>query len=537
MVPKRIRTVEGSCWPCKDRRVICDLQHPECSRCASSGRVCSYSKVRLKWCNGIAARGRFAGRNSPVSASATSSTSTATGAGIYSGAGEGSSLPQRNPDDDDCSTVVSLSPPGLGFSLLSAAGLEPTLVMTADHLMLYFQYEVVDRFNVARDRLQVDVGSACKDPVLLQSVTAVANAHHFLYARRSPRDETILEKKMARLSAIRMFRERLQMPCFRQQQQQAVAEVDSQLDTTAVKDLFVTNVLLCILDGIIEPEDEGAATYLHFRGGRAILTQWGFLDQLFRVKKGLCALMLSIFVTIDLTQALLSGEAPYFSPPTWTDFAESDSWWGILSPGDPFLEIMGIFSHLAHLGNQIRTTGVPPPPSELLSILNALGQEGSHAAKESGFVTSPPGSPTQPTSPSDMDDCGPLDYDQSWEIFCSAYRQAALIYVYRVLCNLPVTHPLVQQTTEVGLQAICETRLAGKLSHCLIFPALVIGSQCLAPEQRGSLRKSLLTTATFLYFGSIPVMDQFLQDLWARSDPDVSWWDCFASISRKTFLF
>ncbi|CAG8186286.1 unnamed protein product [Penicillium nalgiovense] len=44
MPPKRERTVQGSCWPCKQRRVKCDLGKPLCQRCISSGAKCCYDK-------------------------------------------------------------------------------------------------------------------------------------------------------------------------------------------------------------------------------------------------------------------------------------------------------------------------------------------------------------------------------------------------------------------------------------------------------------------------------------------------------------
>lgn len=46
---KRPRIVEGSCWPCKSRRVKCDLGKPCCSRCQTSGSECNYDKVLLRW--------------------------------------------------------------------------------------------------------------------------------------------------------------------------------------------------------------------------------------------------------------------------------------------------------------------------------------------------------------------------------------------------------------------------------------------------------------------------------------------------------
>lgn len=47
---RRKRIVEGSCWPCKQRRVKCDLQKPSCRRCVASGTEdCSYDRILLRW--------------------------------------------------------------------------------------------------------------------------------------------------------------------------------------------------------------------------------------------------------------------------------------------------------------------------------------------------------------------------------------------------------------------------------------------------------------------------------------------------------
>lgn len=49
MPEKRVRTTEGSCWPCKQKRVKCDLQKPNCRKCVGSGAKCNYNKVLIKW--------------------------------------------------------------------------------------------------------------------------------------------------------------------------------------------------------------------------------------------------------------------------------------------------------------------------------------------------------------------------------------------------------------------------------------------------------------------------------------------------------
>lgn len=49
MPPKRERTVQGSCWPCKQRRVRCDLTRPLCRKCILSGAKCCYDKILIRW--------------------------------------------------------------------------------------------------------------------------------------------------------------------------------------------------------------------------------------------------------------------------------------------------------------------------------------------------------------------------------------------------------------------------------------------------------------------------------------------------------
>lgn len=45
----RVRTVQGSCWPCKKRRIKCDLAKPVCQRCVSVGATCNYNAQLIRW--------------------------------------------------------------------------------------------------------------------------------------------------------------------------------------------------------------------------------------------------------------------------------------------------------------------------------------------------------------------------------------------------------------------------------------------------------------------------------------------------------
>ena len=49
-ISKRRRIVEGLCWPCKQRRIKCDLRKASCRRyVASNSESCSYGKVLVHW--------------------------------------------------------------------------------------------------------------------------------------------------------------------------------------------------------------------------------------------------------------------------------------------------------------------------------------------------------------------------------------------------------------------------------------------------------------------------------------------------------
>ncbi|KAF4978556.1 hypothetical protein FZEAL_5089 [Fusarium zealandicum] len=49
MAKHRVRVVEGSCWPCRKRRIKCDLTKPVCSRCVKVGAACDYNTRLIRW--------------------------------------------------------------------------------------------------------------------------------------------------------------------------------------------------------------------------------------------------------------------------------------------------------------------------------------------------------------------------------------------------------------------------------------------------------------------------------------------------------
>ncbi|KAH6703219.1 fungal-specific transcription factor domain-containing protein [Leptodontidium sp. MPI-SDFR-AT-0119] len=446
MPPPRIRTVEGSCWGCKERRVICDLTLPACSKCLKIGRRCDYGKVRLRWTDCVASRGRLAGKKIP----------------LY----------------------------------------QPTaLIKTADHHMLYFSQEVLPRFTISNSVMHLDLAELSKDPVLLQSIVAVANAHA---TYRSANEKALsLSKIEDRNSALRLFRKHLMGA--------HTEEVNHSL--------FIANVLLCILDGIIEPITESSATHHHIIGGKAILKQWKGMGGILQTKYELPLLMLSIFATLDLTHALLIGDDPYFEASTWSEFGDCDPWWGNVRCDDDFLETMAIISQLATLGHEVRNFRSTVPIGVLLSIQMALEQQ---AARQLETKHTP---------------------DQAaWAAFCACYRFTASVYLYRALSVLDVNHELVQQAVESCMEIIGGDALTDKLHHCILFPVLIVGSHCLKKEQRVGIKKSLARTGLFLAFESLRSLESFLEKRWEQLDNGhdcmtASWWAYFDEIANVTCLF
>lgn len=427
--------------------MICDLTLPTCDKCAKIGRRCDYGKVRLRWTDCVASRGRLAGKKIPL-----------------------------------------YQPP------------MPLQRDSGSH-MLYFENELLPRFNLSNTIPHLDLNLLSKDPILLQSVVAVSNAH---YAYRSANvKELSLATIQDRNVALRMFRKHL------------MGAHTDEINNS----LFIANVLLCILDGIIEPSEDSSATHHHLGGGKAILKQWAGMQQVFKMKHGLPILMFSIFATMDLTHSLLIGDQPYLEASSWADFGDCEPWWGNVKAKDDFLETMAILSQLAGLGYEVRNCRNTVQIGTLLSIQMALEQQASRQQES-------PGSPERP----------------GWAAFCAVYRFSASVYLYRALSGLDVDHKLVQQSVTGCMDVLATTDLTESLHHCILFPLLIIASHCLRDGQRAAVRNSLGTTSKYLSFESLRSLQAFLEKRWSKLDtsPETtqwSWWEYFAEIANVSCLF
>lgn len=377
----------------------------------------------------------------------------------------------------------------------------PVQKKTNEHHMLYFEKELLPRFNISNAMTPIDLKLLSKDPILLQSVIAVANAHA---AYRSANESSLsLSRIQDRNNALKLFRQHLM----------------GQHNNETSSSLFIANVLLCILDGIVEPLTESSAVSAHLVGGKAILKQWTNMREILHLKNDLPVLMLSIFATMDLTHAMLIGDDPYFDATSWSDFGDCEAWWGNVPPDDDFLRTMAIISQLSALGHEARNFRSTAAIGILYSIQKALE---TPPAKQLGVKPTP--------------------QQAGWAAFCATYRFAASVYLFRALSALDVDHQLVQKSVSECMEVIAGKDLTDKLHHCILFPVLIIGTHCLHEDQRGAIRKSLARTAKWLSFEALRSMETFLEKRWMELDTSEemrtsNWWKFYDEIAHVTCLF
>lgn len=463
---RKSRLTEGSCLYCRKRRLRCDLERPLCSRCREDKQDCDYgTKVQLKWVGGMAARGRLATRASKTSP-------------IH-----------HHLEEVSC---LAITP-------------QPTSPALEDKdLIAYFNGAVLPRFQIDDRLVHLDFDAVIQDDTLQQAVLAVAEAH---YAQNSKLASTELGgvREKARYRAIESFRHLL--------------DTDIVQENTA-QQLFTINVLLCMLDGVIEPSNKYNASICHLRGGFAILSRWKNTCARMLSQGGMQAHLLSVFTTMDLVHALLKGEKPFFDSVTWLMFANTPTWFGSLSSHNPFLTILKAYSEIACLGNIIHDSGRSNASLQIVErcLPNIMTSFVLPARKDSMPLGEDPG-------------------NHDWDTFCHVYRICGLIYIERALRLKDIDDDAVQAQVRRGVEMLIDNVLPGMMSHCLVFPVLIIGSHCMHSQDRRAVLEVLSPTCSYLSFGSLCLMESFLQRHWSNPDLQGTWWECFESISETAFLF
>lgn len=347
----------------------------------------------------------------------------------------------------------------------------------------------------------IDGNAILTDGPTQQAIQAVARAHFCMLSKASTNKTATIQMR-SRDQALKSFRAQLQG-----------GEVD---DKTAQR-LFLIVVLLCMLDGMLDPCNEWNAAIYHLKGGHAMLTRWPNIVGNMLLADGLQAHLLSVFATQDLVHALLSGVRPFFDPTVWPMFADLPCWWGRLPTDHHLLILLKAHAEMAVLGNTV--------VSHLPSF------DGVQLAAK----CMPPLQAVLETS-----SFGPSSNSQRrthWEIFCSLYTICGKIYLQRALRLRPIDDDTVQLATRRGADMLLKEALPGMMAHCVILPILVIGAHCIFTQDRQAVLQALEPSMSHLSFGNLPIMRQYLRHTWDESNLQASWWQLFGGLSDRVFLF
>ncbi|KAM3421364.1 hypothetical protein BST61_g1761 [Cercospora zeina] len=372
-------------------------------------------------------------------------------------------------------------------------------------LVPYFTNVVLPRYCLGDFVLSLDPNVLLQNDALQQAMLAMARAHYDMRAKYG----SALARNRTRQSAIATFRKQL---------------ASSACEDAAAEDLFSTNILFCLLDGMIEPTEETSASTLHLKGGFAILDRWGSIVPDMIAEGGIRSHLLSVFATLDLVHAILSGRKPHFEPTIYGKLANTEAWWGRVDPDDAIIwaaENLSRVAALASIVNDgIQVYGVEAMRKRLshLEIMLSAQLRAHFAGRD------------------DIRERGSAEMDD-WTAFCALWDISARIFYERAIRLKPVEDATVQQYTKKAAWMLGQDLFSGMLQHCIVLPLVIIGAHCVRREDQQMILRALSPTVSYLAFGCLPIMEQFLKTTWEKRNLEATWWEAFADIAEKTFLF
>lgn len=458
MPPKRIRTIEGSCWTCKKRRIKCDLQKPSCQKCILSGEKCNYNRILLKW-----------------------NTRPSKGA----------------PVGDQLCLYHSSLPGTLGYSLAT----------NERRAVEYFRLRVWPLFHMSNTPCQPPLALALGDRSVLLATCVMADSHRILHDGRNSR-ENVQNKRLHCLTTLR--------------KQLAEASNGELLLST----LLVAVLLLYFSDGYMECSHDSASTSSHHAGVKAIINSLGGLSSVLAAADTPMKLLLSEFATTDMTNALLHGKVPCFPSEVWDIMDEDASWWESSASGlESYATIFKKMSDLARYRALIDESPEEFSIEKVREFENRLRP----AYATMGVITL-----------ADLEDSSEeqsLDEDvvPSYAL-CRAFQHSAHLYLYRAICHLSPTHPLVQQHAQACLDCIIGMPSKSKALNCTLYPLLTAAAHVFSDNLQQTILKKLDTVYENLKFDSVKAIQRALKDLWRSERQRGSWSDMFSTLHHHTLV-
>ncbi|CEF78811.1 hypothetical protein FGSG_03912 [Fusarium graminearum PH-1] len=455
----RVRVVEGSCWPCKKRRIKCDLAKPTCSRCVKVGAACDYNQRLIRW-----------------------------------------------------STRPAVTVPAIYQIATADEQLAGSLAVYEKRSLDYFHGRFWPLLTTSTKPCAPPTIIALRHRVVLLATCVLADSHRWLQDGRNSR--SILNVKRAEcLAALR-------------------AEVDGccSKDNGSLQTLLFAVLLLYFNDGFLECAPTSSSTSSHRDGVLAIINQLGGMTAVLGTGQDPLHMMLSEFATTDLTRAILTGQPPSFPPTIWEVVDRGPVWWGRDTQG--YCSLSTVFQEMSSMAFYIQST---TNMTEEFSIERVRVYEAAlrptYAPLAVEDVSSPRASPVnQPPIECDKESA------QAYSLV-RLFQHAALIYLYRAVCGLPVNHPLVQQHTQSCLDSIFSIQKPSKVLNCAVLPICIAGAHSQCPKEQKMVR----TFAGFIYdeirFASVHSVIAVLEDIWKRAPNEtMTWNEMFMNLNDQALV-
>lgn len=371
--------------------------------------------------------------------------------------------------------------------------------------LVYFTHELTPRLKVRSIKGDWDISALYADDAFRSVMVASSCTHQSMHLGTGTLKPSRIQSLETQQTAIAALR----------------AKTSQDLAPVALRQLFQSSTLFCIIQGLMDPCPEGVSIRTHLIAAKSILDRLAAPSLPLTKESGLWTFFLSIYATMDLVSALLSGARPLFDASSWSDFGSCTCWWGNVPANDTFLETMGTLSQLATIGADVYQCDTPLELGALLTMQWTV----------------------QKPSTSQVHDSPNQNADPEWSTFCSIYKLSASVYLYRAIARLPMTHCLVRQAVNDALGLASQLPSASK--SCILLPLLILGVNCVDDKEMRSVKELFGNTNDCLSFGAINEVLGFLEKHWVLVTDlndcgiveSLDWWGPLADISDSVCLF
>ncbi|WQF84400.1 Putative zn(2)Cys(6) fungal-type DNA-binding domain, fungal transcription factor [Colletotrichum destructivum] len=469
MVTNRIRVVEGSCWPCKKRRIKCDLTKPCCDRCSKIGAHCDFNARRLKW-----------------------------------------------------NTRPTTKAPVIYQIATRDGQLAASLASDERRALDYFHHRLWPLLTTAPEPCAAPILQALEHRVVLLATCVIADAHRVLQDGRNSRSLLRL-KRLECLAAVRG--------------EIGGAQIDT-ADKSSLMTLLLAVLLLYFHDGFLEcahassssssssfssstSSTSTSSTSSHHGGVRAIVDSLGGIQPVLEASHESIHMLLSEFASADLTSIILKGGKPSFPPEIWETINKRSVWWGRDILGRSSLaSVFQETSRLAWYLDAVNTGSEQLSMGTILSFETALSP--IYARITDACIDVVQGD-------------SELESNHAFTLI-RAFQHTALIYMYRAVCGLPVSHSLVQQHVLPCLECILEIKQPSKVLNCVIFPLLVAGAHVQSRRHRKAVLALVHVIRDTVRFASFSSVSDVLCSIWKADDEEVSWFHMFSGLGPDAIV-